>query len=424
VAYMKDSTGRRLDGFEAIGKSEVERQYARTVKGLSLYRGAIPCASRSGNIGSAANLSNGTDTGATTLIKHRVFTLVGDVRLVYANIANGAVNPDPITVKAGVMLPDNTILPVRFGGAYSTVIGPGGYVISDPVPLPPSVIVGTILRSRTYVSVTAGQKWPLTVVTSNSGEGVAVGSDAAHSGTIANSFTNAYGPLNMIGAPILSAASVAIIGDSIAAGQGDSSSGEGTDYGYIQRALFAANIGYVTIAKPGDKASDFLAPAVFSLRFAAVAGCSDAIVEYGINDINNATALATIKTNAVAIWRALAARGVRAHQTTITPSSRPSNTAPEVNEASRVGFNTWLRDGAPVNASTGAPVDPGTTGALRAGDSGHPLVSVFEVADVAETARNSGLWKPGYSNDHLHPNSVGHAALAAGIDTTRFALAA
>lgn len=60
-------------------------------------------------------------------------------------------------------------------------------------------------------------------------------------------------------------------------------------------------------------------------------------------------------------------------------------------------------------------------GALVAGQGGHPLTSFFEIADTVESSRNSGRWKaPGYTADGIHPSAVGHAAMAAGINTGLF----
>lgn len=417
MAYMRDKAGRRLDSFQVAPREPF--------RATSLFRGVPIVASRSGNLGSAYNLSNGTDTSLVTRVKHKAFTELTDVRFVYANIANGSAGPNDITVQTSLELPGSILLPVYFNGQRSVTIGPNAYAVPDPLPLPPGYSAGAVIWSRTHVTAAAGGKWPLNVVTSNSSEGTVTNGAVAltNSGTIANSFTFGYGPLCAIGGTPAPVPSVAIIGDSIAAGQGDSASGEGSDYGFIQRALYAAQIGYVSIAKPGDTAAAFVAPAVFSARFAAVAGCTHAIVEYGINDVNTGVPLATMQANALAIWRAISTRGVSAFQTTLTPAPTASNTAPAVNEAARVGFNNWVRAGAPVDPTTKVAVAVGTSGALLAGAAGHYLTGYFEIADIVETARDSGLWKTGYSSDFLHPIASTHALMAAGINTARLAVA-
>ena len=67
--------------------------------------------------------------------------------------------------------------------------------------------------------------------------------------------------------------------------------------------------------------------------------------------------------------------------------------------------------------AAGAPQAVGAVGGtvLRAGAVGHPLAGYIEVADTVESARNSGLWKAGYSGDGTHPNTVGATAIAAAL---------
>jgi hypothetical protein len=125
---------------------------------------------------------------------------------------------------------------------------------------------------------------------------------------------------------------------------------------------------------------------------------STAIIEYGRNDISGGASLASVQSTAVTLWSMFANRGQRVFQTTITPRTTStdgwvttgSQTA-AAGESVRVAFNAWLRAGAPV--SSGVAVAIGTSGALLAGQTGHPLYGVFEVADICESTRDSGLWK-------------------------------
>ncbi len=48
---------------------------------------------------------------------------------------------------------------------------------------------------------------------------------------------------------------------------------------------------------------------------------------------------------------------------------------------------------------------------VRAGDTGHPLVGYFDVADATESARDSGKWRVDLgvpSTDGIHPETVLH----------------
>lgn len=50
------------------------------------------------------------------------------------------------------------------------------------------------------------------------------------------------------------------------------------------------------------------------------------------------------------------------------------------------------------------------------GQASHPLYTYWEIADEVETARNSGIWRAGYTDDGLHPTATGINAAAAGVD--------
>lgn len=97
------------------------------------------------------------------------------------------------------------------------------------------------------------------------------------------------------------------------------------------------------------------------------------------------------------LWNQRSTAGQRVIQTTITPHTTSTDgfvtTANQTVhsmtiEARRVQLNDWIRAGAPT--VSGPPVAPGTSGALLAGQAGHPLFGYWEIADQAETARNSG----------------------------------
>jgi hypothetical protein len=128
--------------------------------------------------------------------------------------------------------------------------------------------------------------------------------------------------------------------------------------------------------------------------------CTDVIVEYGRNDVSGGSTIAAIQGYLITIWRRYARRGLVVHETTITPKPASStdsfmteaNQTPGSDEVVRVGVNDWLRDGAPLDGTTFAPLAVGAT-ALRMGQAGHPLATVVDAADAAESSRNSGKWK-------------------------------
>ena len=78
----------------------------------------------------------------------------------------------------------------------------------------------------------------------------------------------------------------------------------------------------------------------------------------------------------------------------------------------RVARNNWIRAGAPLNPTTFAPLAAGASGAVTFGQAGHPAVGYLEVADLVESARDSGLFGAGYTGDGLHIAAARQIAMA------------
>ena len=57
----------------------------------------------------------------------------------------------------------------------------------------------------------------------------------------------------------------------------------------------------------------------------------------------------------------------------------------------RADVNAWLRDGAPILAGAAAATGSSAAGTLRAGDAGHYLAGIYDVAAEVETA--DGKWQ-------------------------------
>lgn len=148
----------------------------------------------------------------------------------------------------------------------------------------------------------------------------------------------------------------------------------------------------------------------------------------GANDIlrPDIQSLDLFKARALAAWVKMA--GPLIYRTTLQPRTTSEN-LPTDSDYMRVGFNDWLRDGAPI--SGGAPAAIGTGNALRCryfnGTSwtgslsdGHPLSGgVVETADAVESARNSGSWRTDVDvkGDHTHPSAQGQILMADVLDS-------
>jgi lysophospholipase L1-like esterase len=445
----KDSRGRRLDTFE------VARRVV-TAPGIAISSNAF------GTGFDGVTKQSALQTGVTGSfrIPHVVASDAGDIRFVYTNwytdrlatsapqtgAATYADVDGPSTIQISALLETSGAggagWAVTFGGQTTVSIAPGGVVISDPVSV--DVLKGSTIYSVTRVI--SGNFYPTkrSIIAGGSG-GFASGVDAtlpwytgqSHT-TVADSTGEFYGPSAVLGIPDSGARSYLIAGDSIANGFGDglpSGQHDFTGYnaaqpwrnggGYLARALHGV-AGTVNISTSGDFARKFSGeqPNASTARRQSMARfCTDVIVEYGRNDVSGSSTLAAIQGYLITIWRRFARRGLVVHQTTITP--RPTTTdsflteanqTPGTDDAVRVSVNDWLRDGAPLDATTFAPLAVGAT-ALRMGQSGHPLATVIDAADAAESTRNSGKWKAPYL-------VINDAAMSSGSTTLTSASAA
>lgn len=358
-----------------------------------------------------------------------------DIRLAYGNW-NGTpnspygdtdnTNPNPVTYRAAIEYPAGRITPVFFNGSRNGIADNGATIVSDPVAI--EIPAGAQFWVRTYTSVVTGDYWvQMGNSTSNTeGEGFAATDlTAAGSGPIARSDSFIMRPHAIYGRSDGSE-SVAIVGDSIAFGQGDTFGQDRASAfgGFIARAANAASLPWVGLAMPGETAARFLtSPTNHSRRGVLIGGCSVAISNCGVNDLQTglSPSFSTLAASLVGVWQLLAMRGMVVWQTTITPFTTSTDSwataenqtiATTRSSAVRVAINDWLRAGAPLDQTTKAPVAVGTIGAVLAGKIGHFLAGYLDVADAVETSRNSGIFKAGYTADGLHPAPVAHIAMS------------
>lgn len=310
--------------------------------------------------------------------------------------------------------------PITFNGAASVTIQPGGTVISDPHPK--GLAAGTAYIIKVCVTVaTLGLKWPIGLTTNIAGEGFQNGTDETLTSTITTGSVQGYHPFAIIGKAVgaVTYGNVGVVGDSIAMG----SSGDTIDYGWIRRGLEAVNVPFVrygcgggSMFNFGTLSSSINATSQYNILLNAVSGCDYILTNFGSNDLTLFADLPTAQAGYLAWWTQLNYLGAKVIQPTVLP--RTNYTAPQVTMRSNI--NDWFRDGAPIVA--GVAVAVGTAGALRAGQTAHPLYKVIEAADLAETARNSNVWKTNYSTDGVHPTATGATAIAAAIVASDYIL--
>lgn len=385
-------------------------------------------------------LTDGVVTGGNYRTNHKVLQTCRNIQIAYSNwySVNGpeVVGLNDITVRAGIEFPlASTPFPVYFNGQRDVVIKPGATVWSDPIALDPAF--GSTVYVRTFVSVTAGGKWPVTLIatgTVTNGETDLTTSASAWAGTT----QYAYWPCSIRAIPSKPRVPVvAIVGDSVASGYGDSTvpnkgywiRAVNEQYAYQQLSFPSGTVAHWT-----NRTAAFAWSAVAAIRRKALLdGCSHAIAALGRNSLSSAAvSLVEIQLDQIALWTYLRTRCPRGvWQTTITPYTTSTDAWATTGnqtfqnatiETNRVNFNNWLRDGAPMLNGAAAATGSAAAGTVRAGQSGHPLVGYIEVTDTVETARDSGKWKSvgsgasaAYTVDGIHPNATANTALAAAM---------
>ena len=399
--------------------------------------------------------STGTQTASTAVCYQVQMTQrIGgrSLRLFYTNYTNSGTNnaelalTATLTVKVGILLSVNAgaaPLPVTWGGAASIVIKPGGTALSDVLEI--DLPQGTVYWVVTYVSASAAP-FPFTgyVINGvarnegayNQGDYSAAPNGIPNSNFVAGS-VGVYGPAVVFGVPFKGARSarVALVGDDIMRGQSPTND----FYGYnIVPPLSQTSC--VNIASSYEYAANFGNPLGHRYRISLVDGCTSWFSSFGTTEsrlpttlTNAATTVATMAASVISCWNVMVNRlGVSGVQSTLTPYSTSSDSyATTANQTignatgntARVGFNNWLRNGAPMLNGAYAVAGSSANGTLRAGATGHPLVAYFEVAHVVESARDSGLFKaPGYTPDGYSLNPSAYTAISSAVDWTKLGI--
>jgi lysophospholipase L1-like esterase len=338
-----------------------------------------------------------------------IVTTCSNLRLVYGNFVGSAANTDPVTIRASVEI-EGALYPIYFGGRRETIVE-GSVIESDPLGL--SVEAGTMMKVRTYYNLgSAGTQLPMSDLYIHGYDSACFADadtrqdangwkDALLTVLDSVDFTSwgdyvvdarTFAPVAVLGDVDPGQRSVAILGDSIAAGLGDNNL---TLNGFAARALSEAGIPFVNIGLTGEE-SDALVRDPRRLRL--MSNCTHAIVAYGRDDVTNGRSLQTIKERLLNLWTALSERGLRVHACTVTPSVDPENTAlaylsvehqvPASHADVLDALNDWIRT---------CPA---------------PLSSVFDTAAEISARNEDGqpVWKVWDNPAVTMPYSGGHVA--------------
>lgn len=373
-------------------------------------------------------------TGWTSRTWHYATTAGADPRLSFNNARSYGPGLVPLVIGAAIEV-GGAIHPVTFGGQPRVTLQPGGSVTSDPV-TGLSIPVGP-LYIRTYQEVpTVNDKMPqapsLTVGTrNNEGASKAAGTDLTLVGSgdpsLMNGRTHTALSLHAVVAEGAKPA-FASVADSIGEGYGDSYDwGDPVTAGYFARALVPNNLPYINYSRGGDQA-EFMTADRFDWWFEGLTTCTHAVCGIATNDIIKGRTAAQIQTDNIRLWKWIKSKGLTLVQHTCVPLTSSTDGWATVGNQTRQStapvldaWNAWLRDGAPIT-SGGVASATGSSGAgiVRAGDQGHPLAAILDLAATVETSLGSGIWGVGAGRltiDGIHPSPEGHALMAAPLAT-------
>ena len=351
------------------------------------------------------------------------------VRIVYANYCGANLlgeNPGAVTHKIKAALEYSTIgtetsetgvrMMAYFAGRREGVVNPWDVIISDPVEFQAVAGVPMFARQRLQVPGSGyGVPTPCWVLggsgigASNNGEGYFTGTDTVDVGTINQAgATNAYAPIALLGYSPNKIPTLGVMGDSIVSGSFDGGLlGNGGGWG-LRIALnqtgaltyqypVTPSFPHVRVARGGEKAADWVVWNQSQTRTRIAMMASTIICNYGTNDDNVGTSLATTQANLIAIAGQFLRRGRRFIQATILPRTTSTdswttttNQTAATGESVRLLLNTWLRDPSAAGFVQRASAAAGAYGQCFVFDA----AAVVECNAAGTPTLNGGYWLP------------------------------
>lgn len=337
--------------------------------------------------------------------------------LAYGDGSTTNVDHDPttsITFSASLKDAAGNNYQVLFKGQNSYQLNGGGTVTCDPLPI--ALAVGDVIYVRVYLNTGTAYTNKSTAVSwigsQYGGFTATTNLTPTGSGAVGAGSGAAWGPVAIVGTPTGTGKpkSLAVFGDSIAYGLADGLYGGiaagwwGPDYlmlsggGPFMRAL-SGQAGILMQAFSGDSAKQFVTGLGHFRRGAFTKYTTFGLIEYGSNDLSLGRTVAQLQADNLTI----AKMGIEQGQygsfiTTILPRGTSTdawktvaNQTPDAMNTNRVAYNGWVRAGCPI--VNGVAVAVGTSGALLAGQPGHPILGTIDIARAVESAQDSGKWK-------------------------------
>lgn len=331
---------------------------------------------------------------------------LSSIRICFSGFSNGGNIGGPITdtgnggattITAGIEYPAGTFTQIKFSGSASGSIPDVGTLWSDYATVSvPSGATFWVRNLRTNASGIFFNDWQNATL----GEATEVNAsgltDKTMGGTIVDSGNGwSVPPLAIVG--MTSNASVVIIGDSLAAGTGDTeAAGRDGKVGVIARSL--GNIPFVNIGRGSATAQSWASQAIGAN--AVIQESSHLIVVLGSNDINGFQTKAQVIASLQSV-AALARSGQKVYICTMLPRQ---SVASDDNWATLAGQHvdaTFDAVRVPFNTDARAII-AGTTG-------------TYDIASGLESSLNSGKWiaaTPKNTIEGVHPTPVGYLLLA------------
>lgn len=275
---------------------------------------------------------------------------------------------------------------------------------------------GSLPFARQFVSVTAGNTWPVNRICHNTTLGESENTNGTGAGTdqcdVTGTFGNAtaiygFGPCSIVGIPVdrRRRKIVGLMQDSMGTVSGaDASPGYGDSNGYAGHWERAINGQLATINSARATSRLMWVAAGFDNQLAMMAPyITSLVIQLGRNDITAGRSLLQMQTDFMTIARPFIDAGVSVFGQTVTPKplttadsgldGGSSISAPQ--EAVRIPWNAWLM---------GRPLG---------------IKGCYDVAAAVEDPARPGYFRPSnpaYSSDLTHLLSAGMSAAVASID--------
>jgi|GEM_PF-1851851 len=325
----------------------------------------------------------------------------------YCDSQLGELDAGNVSITASIEYPVGVYNQLKFSGAVAGHIPTKSYLASDPLTIfipdgarffVKNFWVGTSAVLQSVPSLTALAPTIEACQTWLSG---GVDSTMSNTSITATNSGLVLGPVAIIGKTAKDTYWLA--GDSRMIGINDPPNSINGGVGEVERAI-QLDHGYINAGLSGERLyyMNFNA-GWYTNRLALSQYCSKVISNLGINDCLDGWPWATPEV-CINYFADTKFAGKPVYWATLTPNSTSTdsfttlaNQAPNFTNGTRISINNTIRAG------------------------GYHLAGYFEVADVVESARNSGLWKaPGYTTDGLHGTALGNTNITPSIFTQFF----